>query len=305
MNLESVQPVYPVLDRARKSGAFAQFALDELPLYSNSPSTLVGWNGQDRRVKTPDEVWREFQHDRWGEIERRSASMSNVTIEALEDFHSDSSVLQPFWMDAGFFIGTASQVLDLHVEWYYEVLSGHAAKASCLVELGAGFGSKILRLRQLPAFRDMPAFAGELTDAGCNLIKRCAGSIDVDLIVGHVDLGQDASTELAIPPGALIFTSYALHYQPELRRATWEFLDNLNPSNVVNFEPCEELYSELSLHGLLSRSYMQQNGYTPNIWSSLSEFCRGSGKSLNIRTNVLGDNPLLPISALEWSNFDD
>ena len=62
--------------------------------------------------------------------------------------------------------------------------------ASCLVELGAGFGAKIFKLSQKKEFKNIPLKAGEYTNAGIKLIKLIGYNTNVDIEVGYCDFQE-------------------------------------------------------------------------------------------------------------------
>jgi hypothetical protein len=226
---------------------------------------------------------------------------SRSLLRQIEHAHDDLDSNQFFSMNGRIFLGSREAVLDLQLEWYRSVLAPFAQRASCFVELGAGFGSKMLRLAVMDEFRFMRLIAGELTTSGCDLLRLCAASEGIEIEVGMVDLGPHPHYEIDIPKGALIFTSFALHYWPESSTESWEVLASLDPVGVAHFEPCYELLSPSHPLESASRSYIENHAYTRDIFSSLALFCRNQHSTLTISPNVFGENPLLPASALVWA----
>ena len=163
--------------------------------------------------------------------------------------------------------------------------------ASALVELGAGYGSKILNLAQREKFSKLPIYAAEYTQSGCDLISLLAKSINKKVSVGHCDLETLSIGDMDIPENAIIFTSYAVHYVPELSNDFCEFLCELKPQVVIHFEPCYEHYSLNTLHGLMCRRYVEINGYTRNIVSALEYGKKKVGISLQMKKNLIGNKP--------------
>ena len=105
-----------------------------------------------------------------------------------------------------------------------------------------------------------------------------------------------------IPENAIIFTSYSVHYVPWLHVDFLDFLADFKPRAVIHFEPCYEYYPKESLHGLMCRRYVELNDYNRNL-ATLVESRRELDKaSLRVRKNMLGSNPFLPASVIEWSH---
>jgi hypothetical protein len=142
--------------------------------------------------------------------------------------------------------------------------------------------------------------AGEYTENGRKLLSLLGKSLSRPVSVGGCDFWNLQIDDLAIPEGAVIFTSYALHYVPELSRRLVDFLCSLRPKAVVHFEPCYEHYSLETLHGLMCRRYVELNDYTVNLAGVIEAGCRSRDIAVRTRPNVLGGNPFLPISVIEW-----
>jgi hypothetical protein len=172
--------------------------------------------------------------------------------------------------------------------------------ASCLVELGAGFGSKILRLARCKEFSGIPLIAGEYTENGQSIIKLIANATGVPIRVGYCDLRHLEFGDLQLPQNSVIFTSYSVHYVPNLSDNFVSALLALKPKAIINFEPVYEYYSTKSIYGLMCRRYTELNDYTRNL-GTLIEVASNRGEIIaNITKNTLGSNPFLPISAIEW-----
>jgi hypothetical protein len=173
--------------------------------------------------------------------------------------------------------------------------------AAALVELGAGYGSIVIDLARRPVFHDMLVLAGELTTSGTRLIAMLADAEGVSIHAGHCDLMSVPVTTLAIPPKALIYTSYAAQYIPLLSQSFVESLIALDPATVVHIEPCYEHCEGKTLLGLMRRRYIQVNDYNTNLVTVLREQSdRGAIEIVDERPAVFGSNPLLAASVIVW-----
>jgi hypothetical protein len=177
--------------------------------------------------------------------------------------------------------------------------------ASAIVELGAGYGSVIVDLAGRPEFSGIPAYGLDLTKAGAELIGRMAAAEGVDVSSGLCDMLVEEVTQTAIPAGALIYTSYAAHYEP---RHVERFVDGivaLRPKTVVLIEPCHEHCDESTLLGLLRRRYIEVNDYNTNLVTLLHEQREaGRVRILDERKAAFGPNPLLAASVIVWEPVD-
>lgn len=278
-----------------------EIPFDTLAKHSHWSRRLLGLDPFPVRSKTEKEVQREYQDEKWAQLINYARSLPHVRLEDIDRYHVEHDVLLPYYELGKFFLATEQQMLRFHVDLYAAALEPHLSGASGLVELGAGYGSKILTLADRNDFSRLPLFAGEYTQNGRDLIALLAKASGKRVAVGHVDFRRLELDGLAIPEGAVIFTSYALHYVPELPDGLVRFLNDLKPKAVICFEPCYEHYAVDSLHGLMCRRYVELNDYSRNL-ATLMERAAAQGEiSLRVRKNVLGGNPFLPISVIEWS----
>ena len=173
--------------------------------------------------------------------------------------------------------------------------------ASALVELGAGYGSVIVDMARRPEFVGVPAFGLELTPAGTQLIRHMSAAEDVSVTAGECDMLASRVTDVAVPKGSLIFTSYAAYYEPRLEKTFLDGLAALRPKAVILIEPCYEHCDESTLLGLLRRRYIEVNDCNTNLATLLHEQREaGSVKILDERKAAFGPNPLLAASVIAW-----
>jgi len=276
-----------------------EIQLDQLTNYSKWPKRLIGLESSPKIIKSESEVIREFEIETWGSI-RNSSKGKLMDIDSVEDRYFSLDYEMPFFYKGKFYITTNKNILNKHIGFYHDTLSKYIDNSTALVEFGAGFGSKIIRLAKHDIFRNIPKYAGELTESGQELISAISKEMSINIEVGKIDLRRQEISGLSLPKRALIFTSYASHYDPCMNVDFVKFLKSFEPSAVVNFEPCCELYSEKTIHGLMCKKYISTNDYTSNIWSTIRNHCEDSGLNLNCQSNILGYNPFMPISSVEW-----
>jgi hypothetical protein len=284
-----------------KKIVYPEISLNELPRYHQWPERLLASTPEPVRLKTVQEVQREFNRDKWGALLSYAVGDPGFDIHAAECMEMDPETVIPFYDDGKLFLAPFRHVRERHIELYSEVLSKYADHASALVELGAGFGSKIIGLSSKNIFRHLPLYAAELTSSGRELIDLLATRAGKHINVGACDFREGSISLKNIPPGAIVFTSFAAHYVPELNSMFVKFISDLKPLVVVHFEPCMECMSTYTLHELMCINYIKRNDYNQNLVSLLnSESVDGELRNLSIRPNVMGDNPLLPLSVITW-----
>ena len=261
---------------------------------------IVGLEISDKKTKTEEEVLREFERDKWGRLIEMLSKIETYDLKYVENLYSALSDKQLFYLNHEFFLTTTKRVINEHVDLYSKMFSKYLGKISCIVEFGAGFGSKILSLATRKEFKDIPIYAAELTDSGQDLIRMISKMMNLDVNVGGVDFRTSELTDLSIPKNALIFTSYALHYDPKPSRKMFKIFHELDPYVVINYEPCYELYGKETVHGQMCMKYINMNDYTRNIYGIIKSNCSAMSLSFDVYPNIIGENPFMPISCLEW-----
>ncbi len=281
---------------------YPEITLDELPRHTEWPARLLAVNPEPVRHKIAPEVLREFDRDKWGALLRSAQSDPSLDVVAIERLEVDPQSIAPFFAAGKFALAPHSHVLELHLDLYADVLGAFAAEASALVELGAGYGAKLLKLAGRERFARLPLFAGELTANGRELIWLLAARSGRAVRVSGCDFRAGTVDAAGVPEGAIVYTSYAVHYVPELDQGFVRALQALKPRVVVHFEPCLEHFGSDSLYDLLCRSYILRNDYNRNLAGVLAQAERdGTIRVVSVRRKLLGGNPLLPISVIAWT----
>lgn len=280
---------------------FKTLTLDELAGLSTWPARLLSLIPSDIKHKTPKSITREFGNDKWGNllkyfIDRNEFSL--LDVEAAEQ--NINEVIPCFENGIGFYSTTVMEANKKQKEIYKKNLIPYAKDVSCLVELGAGYGSKIFSLSEFSHLDKLPLYAAEYTKSGCDLIKLISKKINKRVTVGRCDFDKLTIDNIDIPKNSIIFTSYSVHYVKKLKKRFVEFISNLKPKIVVHFEPCYEYFDEKSLHGLMCKRYMELNGYTKNIASAIEEGCIENEAKFEIERNIFGTNPFLPFTVIRW-----
>jgi hypothetical protein len=274
--------------------------LNDIPYYSPWIKMVLSSQNLEIKNKNKSEIVREFDIEKWGFFLNKFSNMKNFTLNQIIDEEIQSNNIIPCFSEIdGLHLTTSYNNFGQHLEIYKKILKEHVDGASSLVELGAGYGSKIFNLSFMNDFKNLTLHAGEYTKSGCELLHLISKNIKKYIDVGHFDFSCPQKTKLKIPENSIIFTSYALHYSKSLRPDFINFYLKLKPKAIIFFEPCYELFDSKSLHGLLCKKYMLMNDYTLNISSIIEQGCKENNSTLKIKKNVIGSNPFLPISILE------
>ncbi len=277
------------------------YTLDDLPRFSPWPARLLGAAPWTPRRKTPEEIIREYDREKWGPLlERVKAHSGPLSLDLVENWTFSESPPSLCWVGGGFELMTAREALDRRIALMRELLIPYLP-APAIVELGAGYGSILLALGGDPVFQGIPLIAGELSPTGVEVINMIAAAEGLPVRASTWDLNAARDGALAAPPGAVVFTSYATTCVPKLGEDFLAVLGSWKPRVVVHFESCFEHADEGSLFGMLGRRYIQVNDYNTNLLTLLKE--REAAGSLRIvaeRPRVFGPNPLLAASVVVW-----
>ncbi len=275
--------------------------MDELASCSPWPARILSIDPFEIKHKTPEAIIREFGDDKWGALLKFFADKNDFTLADVEAKEQNLDELIPCYeRELGFYLASAREANSQQIDHYWDTLSLYADEASCLVELGAGYGSKIFALSEIAPLNKLPLYAAEYTQSGCDLIKLIAQKTNKQVQVGHCDFDKLSVSGIEIPENSIIFTSYSVHYVPKLRNRFVDFISKFKPRVVVHFEPCYEYFDSQTLHGLMCMRYMQLNGYTQNIASVIQAGCQEIGATFEAERNLFGSNPFLPHSVIKW-----
>ena len=275
--------------------------LDELANISSWPARLLSLVPFEIKNKSPKSVTQEFGDDKWGKLLQHFSNKKEFTLLDVEEVEQNIHKIIPcFEQGVGFYSTTVKEANNKQIEIFKNNLVPLIKDASCLVELGAGYGSKLMSLSEINPLDKLPLYAAEYTKSGCDLIKLISKKINKKVKVGSCDFDQLFINDIEIPKNSIIFTSYSVHYVDNLKKRFVEFIAKLKPKVVVHFEPCYEYFDEHSLHGLMCKRYMELNGYTQNIASTIEEGCLKIGAKFEVERNIFGSNPFLPFTIIKW-----
>ena len=275
-----------------------KITFEELAQYSKWPEILLSKDKFDVRLKTEKEVMREFQSEKWYDLIKFSEQNTDFSLQKIENFHLDPKGKDLFFFNNEFWLATNQEILDYHLILFENTIKPYLDGANALVELGAGFGSKILALAQRDLFSKIPLVALEYTENGQELIKKISHIEGIKISVGGCNFRSLEIDAHLIPENSIIFTSYAAHYVPTMPQNFPNFLLKLKPRVIINFEPFYEHFSTDSIHDVMCRRYMVLNDYTKNLMS-VFEANDSIVSILNLTKKCIG-TPFLPMSILEW-----
>lgn len=272
--------------------------------YSDLPIKIKNSSNKDIKYKTEQEVLREFNAEKWSIILEDITSDKKINLHEIDKKIEAFDTISPIMYKNGFYLASGKEVFDMHLEVFDKVISKYISKNCALVELGAGYGSKILNLSIKKKYRDVKLFAAEFTENGCNAISELSSRMNKEVQVGYCDLKKQIIKNISIPKNSIIFTSYALHYVQKLPDSFIDFISSFEPKIVLNFEPCYEAHDDSS-YGSLCKRYIELNDYNINMFTVLKNAHDKGLIKMKMRKNIIGGNPFLPISIIEWNSLKE
>jgi hypothetical protein len=280
--------------------AFTPLSLDQLPRYSSWPARLLGLNSFEVSAKTPQNVLREYNEDKWGAVLQLWEEHDLGSVEALEALVDRATPQQACLMGGELCLMSPASARLRYLEEIAQRLEPFA-NASALVEFGCGYGSILLRLARLPAFSRLPVVGTEFAPKGLVLFQKIAARIGVSCTSGACDLSQTPPTPVPIPRGSLLVTSWTLPYVPNLGPELFKTLAAYEPAIVCHIEPIVEHADPKSLLGQLSHRYNDFNHYGKGILAALrAAESEGVLDIITEEKRFFGLNPLLPVSFIAW-----
>ena len=132
------------LDFSKIIGGKQKVSFNDLRSYSPWIRQCLADELGPPKIKSDWEVTREFNVDKWGYLLAAAKKMGKgLSLKKLDDLAEDPSKDRLFSVKGEFFRGKSGDVRELHLSLYEAVLRPYLSKASCLVEFGAGYGSKL------------------------------------------------------------------------------------------------------------------------------------------------------------------
>lgn len=275
--------------------------INELPSYSPWPARLLGLDPWTPREKTPQEVTREYDDEKWGRLlERVRGTGGKVMLDQVNHWFLGETPVQFQCLDGSYELMTPTAAYHRHIDGVSTIVQSYG-RAPALVELGAGHGGVILNLAQRTQFAGCRFFAGEYSANGVDLIRLLAQAEGIEIHCGRCDFSKVPLCDFEFPEGALIYTSYATPYVRQLPSSFISELSARRPKAVIHIEPCFEHCDRGTLSGLMRRRYIEVNGYNVNLMTLLRQQERaGLIQIIEERPAVMGINPLLAVSVLVW-----
>tara|TARA_A100001015_G_scaffold12778_1_gene15044 strand:+ start:6654 stop:7514 length:861 start_codon:yes stop_codon:yes gene_type:complete len=251
--------------------------------------------------KNIKEVYREYEQEEWAGLfsKIKKLKLNNVHITDIDKIYNNFCDKNFFFDDGFFYYGNNKYILNKYNAIYIKTISKFLKKNNnSIVELGAGYGSKIFNLAK-SLKKKSTFFAGEYSANG----RKIMSLINKKNMISKIFKCNLLDKELTepIPKNSIIFTSYALHYTPKIKKNFYLYFKKANPKVIIHFEPFFEVHDYRKVYGKMCKNYIAYNDYCKNQLSTFKKLDKEKKiKILFLKKNIFGSNPLLPISILAW-----
>ena len=271
---------------------------NKLPQYTKLFYNLI--NQKKVHKKTESEVLREFDKEKWGHLLSNVKNKKKITYEDVIYCELQRQNKNVFFNNKkGFIYATNEEIIKENIDLYENILSKYTNKSSGLVELGAGYGAKIIDLSRRTFASNIELYAGEIANSGVEIINLFSEKLNLNLKAQKYNFRKSTTRNFFIPKNAVIYTSFAMHYIPNIKKEYFENILDFKPKAFVMFEPIYEFHNSKTIHSELCKKYIELNDYTMNFKEILNVLKSDNKYKINITKNVFGNNPFLPLSIVE------
>jgi len=257
------------------------------------------------KFKNINEVKREFQKEEWNSLLYKILqSNKKLDVYQVDKIYNNFDKKIIFYKQKRMYLDTTKNVQNQYIRIYLKTILKYLnkGKINSIVELGSGYGSKIINLSLVLNSLNFNNryYAGELSEKGRAISKIISSNSNIKLKTFEFSYFSKEKYK-KIPINSVLFTSYSMPYMKKLDKRFFNYLKIRKPKIVINFEPFYETHNKETLHGRICRNYIIKNDYCRNHLTYFKEMEKKKFiKIINFQPNVFGSNPMLPISIIIW-----
>ena len=182
------------------------------------------------RHKNLKEVNREFNKEEWKDLYNKIIKNNYNYVQEVDDQYNNLNKQSYFYLKK--FIKRIIIYYYKYIKFYSNTIKKYLDKnkKNNLVELGSGYGSKIINLYYvLKKNYDINYFAGELSLNGRKITNYLSTNDNLKIKSFKFNF-LDKNTYSKIPLNSIVFTSYSMHYMHNLDR---NLFSNLKKENLL------------------------------------------------------------------------
>lgn len=288
--------------------------LNDLPLWCSHTARLLNGPTRSQPDRTPDEVLKNYEQVYVKCLEFVEQSGAGTTVAEVRHFqnelqfsagrHETQSRCKSGGKQVCISLGSELYEIDeqageeMMFSMMTETMADAVSKSATIVELGAGYGYFLDRLRQ--HFDGKRVCGADFSPTAVEIARRALAN-DPATSFHHFDL-CDAATYGFLDheePPFVIFTHHAVS-QVCKSAPMLDALANYGRriQAVFFFEPLYEP-EDPTLLGILRRRYLESAGYNRDLWVELER--RDDLRVLDKRMHIFGANPICPVSMVHWN----
>jgi len=296
----SVFEVYPeaINDTGKRFKKYESVDIMYLPMYSDWPQRLLNCSSESSISKTMASIYDEYENDKWGELLKYVNSSEEPSIDRVRRKFFGKEVLPARWLDK-YYLLRGAEYSKIQSFFLANIIKSY--ESDSIIELGGGFGSIIFEIMRFKSFQDKRFFCGELTSSGRAIMKKISIQARCQLNVFDCDFHADELSNIELPKNSIIFTSLSICEVKGLGDDIIKKIANLKPKIVINLE-ASYIDRQDTLVDIMTRKYSQLNDYNLDFHSSIVDMHDRNEITIHhMLFNVMGRNPLRPVSLYVWS----
>lgn len=275
--------------------------INTLPHWSPWPQRLLGqspWKVPKRGIEKVNE---EYDQDKYAKcLKFYTDAGGDITPDAVRQFQMDQDLGETICVsiEDDLCLMTFGEARSKFYRLITETMRSKINTSSTVIELGCGFGYNLWQLSW--HFKDKICLGGEYSNNAVRLATGLFKQIPMINVVPFNFYEKTYEILNDVQGPVTVFTAFAIEQIPSAEsffEALWHYRDKI--SSVFHFEPVYELFGEETLLGLMRRRYVEANDYNRDLLTQLQQRS-DKIRILCTEANVLGVNPLNPISSIHW-----
>lgn len=275
----------------------------QLYLLSNFRNYIEPPSLKEIKKKNLNEVFREFNKEEWKKLYQKVKKNNLTNIKEVDHEYNNLNQINTYFHNNKFYKKKNLYILNKYIDIYIKTLTTYLTKNKTynIVELGSGYGSKIINLAdKLNKNYKINYYSGELSSNGRKISDFISSNNNLNVKTFNFNFLDKESYKL-IPLNSIIYTSYSMHYMYKIKNSLFNNLKKRKPILVINFEPLFEIHDERTTHGNLCKNYILKNGYCINHYSLMQKMVKQKKiEIIKFEKNIFGSNPILPLSKIIW-----